>query len=267
MLVHYSTDPLAARLQAALPSSVRAIRWAEVLSRAASASVTMVVVDPLAELPLGTESIVELRRRFPSIEVVLYSAMCPELVRAVLALAPHGVHEVVLAGVDDGPARWRELASGAAVGPLVRRLLAELDPELARLPTAVAVAVRRAFEEPMRFRVVEDLALAAGMSVRSVYRRFGAAGLASPRDLLVVARLVWAYGMLHESDRTVEEVARALGYYRGEQLSAHFRALGQVAVRDARQLRPDQLMRATTAVIRGSRACSVGSTRILAGFA
>lgn len=103
-------------------------------------------------------------------------------------------------------------------------LIAALEPELARVPPALQRAVRNMFSYPSRYRVADDLALAAGMSRRALFRHLKRAGFVSPRRLVASGRVARAFQLLAQ-DASARNVATQLGYRSVDQLSQHLREL------------------------------------------
>ena len=71
----------------------------------------------------------------------------------------------------------------------------------------------------------QDLAIAAGVPRRTMYRELDAAGFASPRLLVQAARLLRAYSYLREPGHRVTDVAEKLGYASTRTLLKHAREL------------------------------------------
>jgi AraC-like DNA-binding protein len=146
------------------------------------------------------------------VPVVTYVALTPASLRAVVELARHGLQQVVLHRFDDAPARFRELLVRQTGDALTEELLSALAPSLGRLPPALAGAVKRMFRRPHLVWSAQDLASAAGMPRRSLYRQLAGAGFASPRRLVQAARLLRAYLYLRDPGNLVEDVVAKLHY-------------------------------------------------------
>jgi AraC-like DNA-binding protein len=173
----------------------------------------VVVLDPSAE---GTAAVAEVReivRRHPALPVVVYTFLTPTSMKAVVALAKHGgVEHVVLHRFDDEPRRFLELLERLPGYAMSDRLLERLAEPLGALPTGTARAIERMFRSPGRFGGASDLAAAAGITARQLYRQLDVAGLASPRVLVQGARVLRAYAYLREPQCLLEDVAARLGY-------------------------------------------------------
>ena len=74
-------------------------------------------------------------------------------------------------------------------------------------------------------RMLQDLATAAGMNLRTLYRNLEPAGIFSARALVVSARLLRAYSFLQDPGRSIKDVAAKAGYHSPWQLSQQLREL------------------------------------------
>jgi AraC-like DNA-binding protein len=188
-----------------------AASWAELDRLARRTAVDVVVLDPGMDGGGGVREVLGFLARHPSMPVVMYVMLTPASLRAVVELARHGLQQVVLHRFDDAPERFRELLAPAG-DALTEELLAALAPSLGRLPPALAGAVKRMFRRPHMVWNAQDLAAAAGMPRRTLYRRLEAAGFASPRRLVQAARLLRAYVYLRDPGNLVEDVVAKLRY-------------------------------------------------------
>jgi AraC-like DNA-binding protein len=186
--------------------------WAFVDEMVRREPIEVAIVDPVGMARSHTDEIIALVQRFPSLPVMLYTSLAPSAMIAVAELAPHGVTRLVLHRYDDEPKRFLEKIEGLPVHALGEKLLGRLDQPLALLPPTIARAVERLMRLPHLVLNVEALAAAAGVTVRTVYRHIESAGLASPRTLIVGARLLRGYSYLKDPGLSVEEIAGKLGY-------------------------------------------------------
>ena len=162
--------------------------------------------------------------RHPGMPLVVYTTLSPTTLRGIVELAKHGVSHVVLHRFDDDPRRFLELLErlpGYALGDELLELLAR---PLAQTAPEVVHAVEQLFRAPVRFHDTPDLAAAAGMSVRTLYRQLETAGFASPRMLIRAARLLRAFSYLQEPGFQFKDVAQKLGYPDPRTLSRQLQA-------------------------------------------
>ena len=151
------------------------------------------------------DRIAELRDRFPRLTVIV-SASSPTTA-SLFELGGLGVHGVMLHSASPHAARAdieRALSDGR--GRRVRTLLGAAVPEPG--PEALAWAVAHAEDDP----TPEQLAAAIGRSPRELRDALEAAGLPTPRGLLLWGRLLLAAARLADDGRTVESVSFSLGY-------------------------------------------------------
>jgi AraC-like DNA-binding protein len=199
--------------------------WPE-LQRAVQTQVAdLVVADPAADGAVDVEALEQLRRQFPSLQVVVYTTLQPATLKAVVRLARLGIDHVVLHRFDDEPRRFLDLLESIPAYALGERMLQELAGPLQALPVMVVRAIDQLFRSPSRFKTSQDLAAAAGMNLRTLYRNLEPAGLYSPRVLVISARLLRAYAYLQDPGRSIKDVAAKSGYHSPWQLSQQMREL------------------------------------------
>lgn len=186
--------------------------WDELCDVVRRRAVDAAVVDPRVD---GTLRPVELQRvmtRYPTLPIVVYTTLAPDTIRATVELAKRGLQHVVLRGFDDEPRRFRDLLERQPAYAMSEAVLARLATPLSELPAPLARAIVRLFESPTSFGEVEDLAAAAGMTRRHVSRWLERVGLASPRTLVIAARMARAYHYMRDPGHLLEDVARKMGY-------------------------------------------------------
>jgi AraC-like DNA-binding protein len=202
-----------------------AASWAELHAAAKHQGVDVVVADPAASGSVEVETLEDIRRRYPSLPVIVYTALAPASIKAIVRLAKSGVEHVVLSRFDDEPRRFLELLEGIPAHALSERMLHEIASSLACLPVVVVRAVEQLFRSPARFKNAQDLAAAAGMNLRTLYRNLEPAGIYSARSLVVSARLLRAYAYLQDPGRSIKDVAAKAGYSTPWQLSQQMREM------------------------------------------
>lgn len=199
--------------------------WAELQATVKHLVTDIVVADPMAAGTVEVESLETLRREFPSLPVVVYTSLAPASIKAIVRLARSGVEHVVLNRFDDEPRKFLELIEGIPAFALGDRMLRELAGPLSCLPVVVVRAIDQLFRSPSRFKSSQDLAEAAGMNLRTLYRNLEPAGIYSARSLVVAARLLRAYAYLQDPGRSIKDVAAKAGYHSPWQLSQQMREL------------------------------------------
>jgi len=225
---------------------IPAVSWAELQSIVAHQGTDIVVADPAATGTIELETLEDLRRRYPSLPVVLYTQLSPGSIKAIVRLARSGVEHVVLSRFDDEPSRFLELLESIPINALGDRMLQELVGPLAALPVTVVRAIDQLFRSPARFKNAHDLAAAAGMNLRTLYRNLEPAGIYSARALVVSARLLRAYAFLQDPGRSIKDVAAKAGYHSPWQLSQQLR---EVTGKTAEQVRREVTQEALVAML------------------
>lgn len=217
--------------------------WNHLTSVLHQETIDLIVADPAAD---GQARVVELQqviRQFPSVPVVVYTALSPATMKAVVQLARVGVEHVVLNRFDDEPRRFRDLLEGVPGYALAEQMLRHLAEPLAALPIQVSRAVEQLFRSPGRFRSTEDLAAAAGMIKRTLYRNLEPAGFTSPRLLVAAARLLRVYAHLRDPGRHIKEIADKVGYNSPWQLTQQMRDVTGYTPRTVRRrVGPDEFI-------------------------
>jgi len=206
----------------------------------------VVVADPAASGVVMVEALEDIRRQYPSLPVVVYMILAPASIKAIVRLAKSGVEHVVLNRFDDEPRRFLELLEGIPAHALGERMLQELAEPLSALPVTVVRAIDQLFRSPDHFKNAQDLATAAGMNLRTLYRNLEPAGIYSARALVVSARLLRAYAFLQDPGRSIKDVAAKAGYHSPWQLSQQLR---EVTGRTAEQVRKEVTQEALVSLL------------------
>lgn len=203
----------------------------------------IVVADPAASGTVQVDMLEQIRRQYPTLPVVVYLTLAPPSIRAIVRLAKSGVEHVVLSRFDDEPRRFLELLESIPAHALGERMLQELAEPLAALPVTVVRAIDQLFRSPDRFKNAQDLAAAAGMNLRTLYRNLEPAGIFSARALVVSARLLRVFAYLQDPGRSIKDVAARVGYNSPWQLSQQLRELtGKTTDQARRELNGEALV-------------------------
>lgn len=205
--------------------------------------VDVLVVDPSADGMTRSVEIASLLQRFPSVPVVLYMVLAPPALQAVVSLGRFHLDQVVLYRYDDEPRRFRELLERQPGNTVGEAVLARLGPALARMDQRLAEAVDRLFRQPQHFTTVHDLARDAGLMMRAVYRQCERAGLASPRMLVMGARLTRAFVFMRDPGYTIEDITVKMGYSAPRMFTRHMKvATGWLPSEVRSSVSPSQLV-------------------------
>ena len=227
-VVAFLPRPLLSHLKIVLGSEhtlTPVVSWAELQTTVQQVVTDVIIADPAATGTVDVETLEHLRRQYPSLPVVVYTSLAPASIKAIVRLAKSGVDHVVLSRFDDEPRRFLELIEGIPAYSLGDQMLQELADAMTCLPVVVVRAVDQLFRSPARFKTAHDLATAAGMNLRTLYRNLEPAGIFSARALVVSARLLRAYAYLQDPGRSIKDVAAKAGYHSPWQLSQQMREM------------------------------------------
>ncbi len=220
---------------------VHARTWDEALSIIRGRPVELAVVDPLLSGEARGHEIERLRLLFPSLPLLLYTSLTPQLAAALLTLGQRGIREVIFARFDDHPARLRELLAREQARAASQQLLDQLSDALAPLPTELRWVLEEVLRTPAEVQTVQQVAARARVDRRTCERWFMRAGLPSPRQFLAAARVLFAHRLLQDPGFTIEDVGLRLGYAQVKTLQQHARTyLGLTAGEMRLSLTPGQ---------------------------
>lgn len=191
---------------------IPAASWPHLLELVGSKPVRVIVLDPSDETIGSVTEVDFLFRAFPSIPVLGYVPLTPPAFRAVADLANAGLGEVILYSHEDSPEQLRTAIQTVRASPLTGRLMEGLGPQLGRLPITLAKSVEEMFDEPHRYLSAHDLAERAQFATSRLYRAFHSVQLASPKKVLVAAKLLRGFTYLGDPGHSVQGVSRKLGY-------------------------------------------------------
>src|SRR5256885_1259632 len=114
---------------------VHARDWDDALAIIRTRPVELAAVDPQLEGSPSAREIERLRVLFPSLPLILYTALTPATAAVLLALGHSGINAVVFTRIDDHPARLREVLAHEEARSASRQLLDQLAAVLAPLPS------------------------------------------------------------------------------------------------------------------------------------
>jgi AraC-like DNA-binding protein len=216
-LVTLLPDPKLLRIRLATPPAfvVRALDEVDGptgLTAALDASpVNLVVVDPGdPRVANRVSEVIGLLGRYDWIPCVVYTTLTPAGVTALPRFFGGAMHALLLSGIDDGTTAIRDMIVRLTADAVANLLLDALSRPIERLPAPLVRGIRLLFASPHRFPSVEDLAASASMSRRHVHRLVTDAGLTSPTQLLVTARVLRAYQLLRSGGITIQGAAERL---------------------------------------------------------
>jgi AraC-like DNA-binding protein len=222
-----------------------ALDWAHADAMIRRQPVDVLVVDPQFDAPgdPGADRIRAVRNRYRSLPMIVYSVLAAQTLRPLVELGREGMEQLVLYGLDDDPQHLRQMLERQPGILLSERMLGQLRCPLSRLPVGAAGALERLIRNPAAFLGVTDVALAAALPKRSLYRHLTRAGLASPRELVVGARLLRAYAFLREPSYSLDAVAGHVRFADSDAMSRAMKwGVGSTPGRARDRMGPDEFV-------------------------
>src|SRR5437870_5508250 len=203
---------------------VHARDWDDALAIIRTRPVELAAVDPQLEGSPSAREIERLRVLFPSLPLILYTALTPATAAVLLALGHSGINAVVFTRIDDHPARLREVLAHEEARSASRQLLDQLAAVLAPLPSELRWVVEEVLRAPAELQTVQQVAARARVDRRTFERWFARLQLPSPRHFLAAARVLYAHRLLQDPGFTIDDVAQRLGYAQTKTLQLHARS-------------------------------------------
>ena len=170
------------------------------------------VADPGLSGEIRAQEIERIKVLFPSLPLILYTTLSPDLATTLLRLGKVGIGQVVIAQHDDHPKRLQELLVAETAHAASHKLIEAMGDLLAECPGELRWAIETMIREPSSVQSVQELAFRARMDRRTCLRWFARAHLPPPSVVLTVLRAVYAHRLLQDPGYTVEDVAAKLGY-------------------------------------------------------
>ena len=205
--------------------------------------VSVAIVDPSMDEVAGAERLQEILIDYPSLQVIAYVPVTAPAFRAIAELSRAGLKHVIMYSVDDSPERFLGVLDLVRASPLTLELLTAIQPSLNKLPVSLKRAVEDMFAEPQLYGSAADIAAKANVPLVRLYRSFRAAGVASPKKLLVAAKLLRAYGDLGDPGHSIRRVSRRLGWKYTRVLFDHtFEVFGLSPARARDQMTDEQVV-------------------------
>ncbi len=168
------------------------------------------VIEPTDADGRATESTIRsIRERFPRLSVLGHVMMKPGMSSHVLSFARAGVHELIVAGIDDSALVLRHALQRASRRCLAEEVFTEVS---ASLPREAANLVRYCLEHASEAPTIDDISRALGVHRRTLVNRMQNAMLPPPSELWAWSRVLLAARYLEMPGRSVEWVALTVGY-------------------------------------------------------
>ncbi|HET7583722.1 MAG TPA: helix-turn-helix domain-containing protein [Gemmatimonadaceae bacterium] len=187
--------------------------WSELLAACASQPVTTAVVDIVA--PPGTAAAFDhlrhLKRRYPSVTVVLYAAIPPARPRDLFEAGRFGFDGLALCDEEDDPHQLRALIEQAEARAVLGELRLALRDAKPTVRDATLVSIIRAHQHLSPL----ELARILGIRRKALAERLSASGFPPTQRLIAWCRLIVASRLLEDPGRSADSVALALDYPSG----------------------------------------------------
>lgn len=197
--------------------------WAEAVELIRTRPVETAVVDPMLSGEPRTHEIERIRQLFPSLPLLLYTALGPQSAAVLLALGRSGVQRAIFHRFDDAPATLRATLQAELDQCASQQVLQSLGAALDGLPGQFRLALGAVLGPMNGTGSVGDLARFALVERRTCERWFVRSGLPSPRLVLMAVRMLYAHRLLQDPGYTVEDVALRLGYGKSRTMQMHCR--------------------------------------------
>src|SRR2546428_147277 len=167
------------RLRRAAPARfalAHAATWETALATIRARPVELAVVDPLLSGTASAKEIEQLRHLFPSLPLILYTALTPPTAAVLLALGQQGVRHVVFARYDDHPGHLRHVLVAEEARATSQQLLEQFAWALAPLPSELRWVLEEVLRAPARPDRGRRTPAAGGAAARAGARRVPGAG-------------------------------------------------------------------------------------------
>jgi AraC-like DNA-binding protein len=172
--------------------------------------IDVLVIEPVDADGCRTENAIRsIRARFPRLSVLGHVAMKPGMSAQVLSFARTGVHELIVAGIDDSAIVLRHTLQRAARRCLAEEVFTEIK---ASLPHDAACLMRFCLEHACESPDITQISQALGIHRRTLVNRMQSAHLPPPSELWAWSRVLLAARYLEMPGRSVEWVAHTVGY-------------------------------------------------------
>jgi AraC-like DNA-binding protein len=205
-------------------------------------------MDPQLEGEPRAQGIQRARALFPSLPIIVYTTLSPDLAPVLLQLGQVGIRRVVVARHDDHAQQLADLLMAEAAHAVSHQLIDAIGDLLAAFPGELRWAIETVIREPAAVQNVKALAERARMDRRTCLRWFAKADLPPPSVTLTALRVIYAHRLLQDPGYTIEDVATKLGYAQTRSFAQNVReVLGRTPGEIRVGLSPEEAL----AIVRG----------------
>lgn len=197
--------------------------WSEAADAIRTRPIDLGIFDPLMQGEPGIAEVEQVRLRFPSLPIILYTTLSPAAAAVLLRLGRVGIRRVIFARFEDTPGNLRRTLSKELEHAALQQVMRSLDTVLRGLPERLRRALEVSLHAPGDRTNLASLAEQAGLSRHECQEWFTRAHLPVPRVVLALMRLLYAHRLLLDPGHTIEDVAEKLGYAKARTLQTQLR--------------------------------------------
>lgn len=204
---------------------VAASSWGDLHLGIKGSPFRVLIIDPTFQGYFDEPAVVRLMTLFPCLPLIVYAKADAATFKGIAKLSRAGLEHVVIDRFDDSPDRLGALVRCVSEDALASRVIERIRTRLQDLPLGLAVAIEQVFQAPEQFHSALEVAREGAVPMARFYRSLEAAGLRSPKGLLMAARALRAFAYLRNPGHMVQDVAEKLGYFQARILAKHFHAV------------------------------------------
>jgi AraC-like DNA-binding protein len=200
-----------------------AATWTDAMDAIRARPIDLGILDPLIEGESGIAQVEDLRARFPSLPLVLYTNLSPAAAAVLLRLGRVGIRRVIFTRFEDSPGNLRRTLSKELEHAAIQQVMRSLETLLQGLPDTLRRALEVSLHAPGDRMNLALLAEHACLSRYECQEWFARARLPVPRVVMALIRLLYAHRLLLDPGHTIENVAQKLGYAKTRTLQTQLR--------------------------------------------
>lgn len=195
--------------------------WKDLDDIARKETICGVLADPSVDRIQGITGATRFLHDHPQLPTIGFFDLSAANLHAALLLARQGLCEAYTYPLAARQRHFKRMVETLAAPHPVALFLELIEPSFGRLPPLTGASVRDLFNRPHRYSSSTDLALECRTSIRHLYRQLESAMLASPKKLVVAAKMLRALHYLIDRRLTVHETSALLGYENTRAFAKH----------------------------------------------
>jgi hypothetical protein len=190
----------------------------------------LLIVEPFDHGSASVASVVPaLLKDRTVVDVIVYASVGHGSLREILRLGAAGVTRVLIRDIDDSPRELRELVLSHISTRLVRCLLSSTP----HLPAALRSVAAHCLDREGRAECAEELALAMGVTSRTLTNWACKAGFGGIGEFVSRCRVLYALGCAYEHKGSVENLSLRLAFTSAAHLNGMVRRYAGMSLRNA----------------------------------